>query len=400
MPVYNCTVIDARGQVSKTTVIASSQAEAAADLAARGMSPMAISESEGGGGSISFEDILRKIGRVRRQEITLFLRMMSSLIASGITITEAITVLHEQTENRKFKYILGDIKTKIEAGTSFSDALAVHDTIFPYTAVSMVRAGELGGILETVLDNLVTFMEKRAALKGMIIRSFIYPSVVLVVAIGVVIFLVVFVIPRFMMLLQGAQLPWNTQLLMDISDFLISNGLVIGISMAGLVAVIITLFFIEKTRYLIDLYKVRLPLFGPIFRFGIIVQFCRTFASLLDSGIPIVEGLKTTSDTLTNEAVKKSIKDVVEKVVAGEQLSENLAEISIFTSLMISLFRIGEQTGNMSESIALVADIYEQQLEDRIEWMTSMIEPVLIISLGGIIGFVAWGLVAGMLAMY
>ena len=400
MPVYNCTVIDARGQVSKTTVIASSQAEAAADLAARGMSPMAISESEGGGGSISFEDILRKIGRVRRQEITLFLRMMSSLIASGITITEAITVLHEQTENRKFKYILGDIKTKIEAGTSFSDALAVHDTIFPYTAVSMVRAGELGGILETVLDNLVTFMEKRAALKGMIIRSFIYPSVVLVVAIGVVIFLVVFVIPRFMMLLQGAQLPWNTQLLMDISDFLISNGLVIGISMAGLVAVIITLFFIEKTRYLIDLYKVRLPVFGPIFRFGIIVQFCRTFASLLDSGIPIVEGLKTTSDTLTNEAVKKSIEDVVEKVVAGEQLSENLAEISIFTSLMISLFRIGEQTGSMGESIALVADIYEQQLEYRIEWMTSMIEPALIISLGGIVGFVAWGLVAGMLAMY
>ncbi len=400
MPVYNCTVIDARGQVSKTTVIASSQAEAAADLAARGMSPMAISESEGGGGSISFEDILRKIGRVRRQEITLFLRMMSSLIASGITITEAITVLHEQTENRKFKYILGDIKTKIEAGTSFSDALAVHDTIFPYTAVSMVRAGELGGILETVLDNLVTFMEKRAALKGMIIRSFIYPSVVLVVAIGVVIFLVVFVIPRFMMLLQGAQLPWNTQLLMDISDFLISNGLVIGISMAGLVAVIITLFFIEKTRYLIDLYKVRLPVFGPIFRFGIIVQFCRTFASLLDSGIPIVEGLKTTSDTLTNEAVKKSIEDMVEKVVAGEQLSVTLAEISIFTSLMISLFRVGEQTGSMGESIALVADIYEQQLEDRIEWMTSMIEPALIISLGGIVGFVAWGLVAGMLAMY
>lgn len=400
MPVYNCTVIDARGQVSKTTVIASSQAEAAADLAARGMSPMAISESEGGGGSNSFEDILRKIGRVRRQEITLFLRMMSSLIASGITITEAITVLHEQTENRKFKYILGDIKTKIEAGTSFSDALAVHDTIFPYTAVSMVRAGELGGILEVVLDNLVTFMEKRAVLKGMIIRSFIYPSVVLVVATGVVIFLVAFVIPRFMMLLRGAQLPWNTQLLMDISDFLISNGLVIGISMAGLVAAIITLFFIEKTRYLIDLYKVRLPVFGPIFRFGIIVQFCRTFASLLNSGIPIVEGLKTTSDTLTNEAVKKSIEDMVEKVVAGEQLSVTLAEVSIFTSLMISLFRVGEQTGSMGESIALIADIYEQQLEDRIEWMTSMIEPALIISLGGIVGFVAWGLVAGMLAMY
>lgn len=400
MPIYNCTVIDAKGQVSKTTVIAVNQAEAAADLAGRGMTPMAITESEGGSGSFSLEDIFIKIGRIRRQEIALFLRMMSSLIASGITITEAITVLHEQMENRKFKHVLGEIKTNIEAGTSFSDALAAHGNIFPYTAVSMVRAGELGGILEVVLDSLVTFMEKQAALKGMMIRSFIYPSIVLVVAIGVVVFLVVFVIPRFMMLLQGARLPWNTQLLLDVSDFLINNGMIIVIGAAGFIAAIIILFFIEKTRYLIDLYKIRLPVFGPIFRYGVIVQFCRTFASLLDSGIPIVESLKTTSDTLTNEAVKTSIDGMVEQVVAGEQLSETIAEITVFTSLMISLFRIGEQTGNMSESIALVADIYEQQLEDRIEWMTSLIEPALIISLGVIVGFVAWGLVAGMLAMY
>lgn len=398
MPFYTCTVIDGKGQVSKTSLVAPSQSEAAAELSARGMTLMAIAES-GGGREVNFQDLLIKIGRVRRAEITLFMRMLASLLASGITLVEAISVLHEQTENQKFKYILGDIKTKIEAGISFSEALSFHDKVFPYTVVSMVRAGEVGGILEIVLEDMATFMEKRAALKGMIIRSFVYPAIVLVVAIGVIIFLVAFVIPRFTILMAGAELPWNTQFLLDLSDFFVDNGLTLAIGVAGVTAGIIILFFIETTRYFIDLHKIKIPVFGAIFRFGVIVQFCRTFGSMLTSGIPIVEGLRTTSNTLSNQAVKKGIDSIVEKVVAGEQLSVTLVEVPLFTSLMVSLFRIGEQTGNMSESITLVADIYEKQLKDRIEWMTSLIEPALIIGLGVVVGFVAWGLVAGMLAM-
>lgn len=397
MPIYSYTAIDGRGQVNRSTIVAASQSEAAAGLTAKGMTPMSIAESAGGAG---LADTMAKIGWVRLREVTLFLRMMASLLGSAITITESITVLHEQTMNRKFKYILGDIKAQIEGGVAFSDAMASHPGVFQNTAVSMVRAGELGGIMEDVLNNLVTYMEKRAALKSMVVRSFIYPGLVLVVAIGVVAFLVAFVIPRFLVLLKGAKLPWNTQLLLDMSNFLINNGAAIVITAIGSIAALIALFFIKETRNFIDRYKMALPVFGPIFRFGVIVQFNRTLASMLKSGIPIVEGLKITSDTLTNQAVKNSIDEMVEKVVAGEQLSTVLGGITLFTPLMTSMFRIGEQTGNMDQSIALVADIYEKQLEDRINWMSSLIEPALIISLGGIVGFVAWGLVAGMLSMY
>jgi len=397
MPIFSYTAIDAQGQVSRSTIVAASPSEAAAGLTARGMTPMSIAESEGGA---SFTQVLQRIGFVRLREVVLFLRMLSSLIGSGITITESISVLHDQTVNRRFKSILGEIRDQIEGGISLSDAMSAHPRVFPQTAVSMVRAGELGGILEDVLITLVTYMEKRAALKKMIIRSFLYPAIVLVVAIGVVVFLVTFVIPRFLVLLKGSKLPWNTQLLLDVSGFMIDNKEGIVIAVLGGAAGLTAVFFIRETRNVIDRYKMDLPLFGPIFRFGVIVQFSRTLASLLQSGIPLVEGLKSTGATLTNQAVKNSIDEMVEKVVAGEQLSSVLAKMDLFTSLTTSMFRIGEQSGNMDESVNLVADIYEQQLEDRINWMSSLVEPTLIISLGVIVGFVAWGLIAGMLALY
>ena len=398
MPIFSYTAVNQQGEVSRSTVVATNQAAAAASLAAKGLTPMALAETDGEGAS--WQETLAKLGRVRLRDITLFMRMLSALLASGITITESLAVLHEQALNRKFKYILGDIKDQIEGGVAFSDALATHPRVFPQTMISMVRAGELGGIMENVLTTLVDYMERQAALKGMLIRAFIYPAIVLVVAIGVVTFLVVFVIPRFSTLLKGGKLPWNTQLLLDIADFLTTNALAIIIGSSGTMATLVVLLYLPESRALIDRYKVKMPLFGPIFQLGVIVQFTRTLTSLLQSGIPLVEGLKTTRDTLTNEAVKRSIDTMVEKVVAGELLSSVMATMPIFTSLTISMFRIGEQSGNIDHSIALVADIHEKQLEDRIDWMSSLIEPTLIVSLGGIVGFVAWGLVAGMLGMY
>jgi type IV pilus assembly protein PilC len=165
-------------------------------------------------------------------------------------------------------------------------------------------------------------------------------------------------------------------------------------------ALLITLFNLEQTRQLIDRYKVFLPVLGPIARMGVIVQFARTLGSLLNSGIPLVEALSITRDTLTNKAARTDVDQVADKVAEGEQLSVVLAKGSLFTSLMIAMVRIGEQSGNLDKQVTLVADLYEQQLEDRIKWMSSLIEPMLIIFLGGVVGFVAWSLVAGMLALY
>ena len=400
MPIYNYTAVDNKGGMLSASIVAADQSAAAASIIAKGNTPVSIVDSEGEGRA-TLDDLFRKVGIIRLRETTLFLRMMTALIASGITITEAIAVLHEQTTNRKFKYILGEIKMQIEGGVAFSDALGNYPRIFPDVAVNMIRAGEVGGILEDVLGNLVVYLEKKAALKKMLTRSFVYPGVILVVATVVVVFIVTFVIPRFTPILKGsARLPWNTQFLLDCSSYLLSNGIVIIMALSAGVAALITLFIIPKTREYIDLYKVHLPVFGLIFRLGVIVQFTRTFGSLLASGIPLVEALTTTNATMTNRAAKKSINDGANRVMAGEQLSSVIGEAGIFTSLMVSMVRIGEQSGNMDEAVIVVADIYEEQLEDRIDWISTMIEPMLIIFLGIIVGFVAWSLVAGMLSMY
>lgn len=398
MPIYAYTAIDNKGAMNRSTMVAADPSAVAASILAKGMTPMAINEVEEGG--IDFSRMLRSIGVIRLREVVLFLRMMAALIGSGITITEAIAVLHEQTINRKFKFILGEVKMLIEGGVSFSDALSRYPRVFPEIVVNMIRAGEAGGILERVLTDLVQYLEKRSALKKMLMRSFLYPTVVLVVAIGVVVFLVTFVIPRFSVLLQGSRLPWNTQLMLDLSDFLVTNAKTIVMSMVASVAVTVLLFVIRETRHYIDLYKVYIPVLGLIARLGTIVQFARTLGSLLASGIPLVEALTITQPTLNNQAARNAIDNAVEKVAGGEQLSVVLADTGIFTSLMISMVRIGEQSGNLDKQVLLVAEIYEQQLEDRIKLMSSLIEPMLILFLGGVVGFVAWSLVAGMLAMY
>ena len=399
MPVYNCTVIDDKGVFSRRTVFAADESAAARGLINKGLSPVGINVVQEGG-TASIAELFQRVGIVRVREVNLFLRMLAALLEAGITITESMAVLHEQTLNRRFKYILGEAKMQIEGGVSLSAALGRYPRIFPQTAVKMIRAGELGGIVESVLHNLVTFLEKRAALKKMLIRSFIYPTIILVVAIVVVVFLVTFVIPRFSVLLQGAAMPWNTQFLLDLADFLINNAYTIITSVAAVIGAVVLLFVIPESRQVIDRYKIYLPVFGPIARFSLLVRFCRTLGSLLASGITLVEALESSRDTLYNQAARKVVDQAIEKVMSGESLSDVLQQSSLFTSLMISMVRIGEQSGKMDSQVLLVADIYEQQLEDRINWMTSMMEPALIISIAGIVGFVAWALVSGMLALY
>ena len=399
MPLYAYTAIDNKGELSRSTLVAATPSAAASAILAKGLTPMDIRETEEGA-TTDIRQVFQKIGRIRLREIILFLRMMAALLGSGITITEAIAVLHEQMLNRRFRFILGEVKMQIEGGVAFSESLGRYPTVFPEVVVNMLRAGEAGGILERVLTDLVVYMEKKAALKKMLIRSFLYPTIVLVVAIGVVIFLVVFVIPKFSVLLQGSKLPWNTQLMLDVSDFIIKNAKTLILATLGTIALIVTLFSLQQTRQIIDRYRIFLPVFGPFARMGIIVQFARTLGSLLNSGIPLVEALTITRDTLGNQATRTDVDRAVEKVAAGEQLSVVLAATATFTSLMVSMVRIGEQSGNLDQQVLLVADIYEQQLEDRVKWMSSLIEPMLIIVLGGVVGFVAWALVAGMLSMY
>lgn len=403
MPIYKYTAIDADGKKVKATVAATDKAGAASQVTAKGHSLIEISESFEGkveGFEAAPADFLTMISRVRTKDVILFFRMLSSLISSNVTITESMDILHGQTENRKLKKILFEVKMKIEGGIPLSDAFAGYPKVFPEMTVNMVRAGELGGILDVVLERISDYLESKAALRSKMILSFIYPSVVLVVGVGVVIFLVVFVIPKFTSLLGGGSLPWNTQFLLDTADFLTANAIPIIISVIGFTAAIIILMIVPESRFYVDRYRVLIPVIGPVFRYGVIVQFAKTFSVLLESGIPLIEALRATSGTISNLAVKRVIEGMISRVLAGEPLSAAVIGEGTFTPMVGAMVKIGEHSGLLDKAMVTVAELHEKALANKIARMGAMIEPVLIIVLGSIVGFVAWGLIAGMLAMY
>jgi type IV pilus assembly protein PilC len=403
MLIYKYTAIDADGKKVKATVAAADKAGAASQVTAKGYSLIEINESFEGkveGFEAASADFLTMISRVRTKDVILFFRMLSSLISSNVTITESIDILHGQTENRKLKKILFEVKMKIEGGIPLSDAFAGYPKVFPEMVVNMVRAGELGGILDVVLERISDYLESKAALRSKMILSFIYPSVVLVVGVGVVIFLVVFVIPKFSSLLGGGSLPWNTQFLLDTADFLTANAIPIIISVIGFAAAIIILMVVPESRFYVDRYRVLIPVIGPVFRYGVIVQFAKTFSVLLESGIPLIEALRATSGTISNLAVKRVIEGMISRVLAGEPLSAAVIGEGTFTPMVGAMVKIGEHSGLLDKAMVTVAEIHEKALANKIARMSAMIEPVLIIVLGSIVGFVAWGLIAGMLSMY
>jgi type IV pilus assembly protein PilC len=403
MAIFKYTVIAKDGRTITQTLSANTEQEAAEILRREGHTIIEISENrEVKVPSKSSGDfnLLTAVSRVKDKDLILFFRMLSSLIESDVTITEAFMILHEQEENRKLKSVLLDIKAQIESGIPLSDAFEAHSTIFSELTINMIRAGELGGILDVVLERISQYLESKAALKTKMIMSMIMPSIVLVVATGVVIFLVTFVIPKFASLLGGKKLPANTQMLLDIAAFFTDNAIPLLAGSGILIVCLIGLMIVESTRKIIDHYKIYIPVIGPVFRYGVIVQFTRTFASLLESGINLVDALKSTGATITNLAVKDIISLMSANVLAGEPLSAIIGEKTFFTPMVKALTKIGEHSGLLDDSMNTIAELHEKILEEKINRMSVMIEPVLMVTLGGVVGYVAWGLVAGMLAMY
>ncbi len=337
---------------------------------------------------------------VSNRDRILFFRMFAALVASRIPISEAIGILWTQAQSRRFKKVLFDVKRRIEGGMPLSQAMAAHPRIFGELLTSMVAAGELGGILDTVLERICDYLERWAALRARLITSMIYPTVVVVAATAVVIFLVTFVIPKFAMILGGRKLPASTQFLLDASGFITGNALSLSVGAIGTVAALIMLMMIPETRVVIDRYKIHVPLVGSVFRFGVVVQFATTMASLLESGITLVDALQATAQTVTNLSVRRQVERVNDRVLAGEPLSSALSGDRFFPPMVMAMVQVGEHSGLMDQAWATVGRIHEKLLEDKISRLSAMVEPALIIVLGGIVGYVAWGLIAGMLAMY
>jgi type IV pilus assembly protein PilC len=398
MPLFSYQAINNRGNSIRDRIEAADAASAVEQIRRGGLTVTELTEEDTASGNSG--DLLTQLTPLRAKDIALFFRMFAALVKSNIPISEGVAILHGQSENRKLKKVLDDIRVRIEGGMPLSEAMEPHARVFGEMVVKMIRAGELGGMLDLILERIADFLEERSALRSRMITSMIYPAVVVLATMGVVIFLVTYVIPKFAILLGGRKLPANTQFLIDLATIFKKHGSMLAIGFVAVVAGIFLLMMLPEVRLWFDRHKVKIPIIGSIIRYGVVVQFASTLSALLQSGITLVDALKATTDTLTNQSVKAGMEEVTERVTAGTPLSEAMADDRFFPPMVKALVSVGEYSGLMDESWQGVGEICGKILKDKIARMTAMIEPVLIMTLGSVVGYVAWGLIAGMLTMY
>ncbi len=328
--------------------------------------------------------------KIKTKEIVIFTRQFSTMINAGLPLVQCLDILSSQQSNPTFKKVLSQIKTDVEGGSTFADALSKHPKIFDNLYVNLVAAGEIGGVLDTVLMRLAVYMEKAEALKAKVKSAMTYPIIVLCVAFGVVAVLMIFVIPTFKDMFEqfGSALPGPTQLVVDMSNFFRHNWwIMIGV----IIGFIVALKWVgkqEKGRYYIDNMMLKLPVFGPLIKKVAVAKFTRTLGTMISSGVPIMDGLDITSRTAGNVIIEKAIRAVRSAISEGQSMAEPLAQAGIFPGMVVQMISVGEATGAMDQMLSKIADFYDEEVDAAVDALTSSLEPMLMVFLGGTIGFV------------
>jgi type IV pilus assembly protein PilC len=328
--------------------------------------------------------------KIKTKEIVIFTRQFATMINAGLPLVQCLEILSSQQPNPSFKKVLSQIKQDVESGNTFADALGKHPKVFDSLYVNLVGAGEIGGVLDTVLNRLAVYMEKNENLKNKIKSAMTYPIIVLCVAFGVVAVLMIFVIPTFKDMFEqfGSALPGPTQLVVNMSNFFRKFWW-------GMIGFIIALVFALKWaygqkqgRYFIDKTLLRLPIFGDLIRKVAVAKFTRTLGTMISSGVPIMDGLEITSKTAGNVIVEDAIRSVRTSISEGKSMSEPLEQTGIFPGMVVQMIAVGEATGAMDQMLSKIADFYDEEVDVAVEALTSALEPMLMVFLGGIIGFV------------
>lgn len=328
------------------------------------------------------------IGTVKSKHVTIFIRQLATLIGAGLPLVRSLNILRDQTRHSTFREIIDNLSQQVEAGGTFSDALLKHPKIFSKLFVNTVKAGEAGGVLEVVLTRLAEFREKAEKLSSRIRAALIYPILVISIAIGVLIFLMIFVIPKFMELYEdlGTELPLPTLVLMQISNFL-QQRWIVGMFFIGLLVMVYNLLVrLNVVRAFIDRIKLELPVFGILIQKVSIARFSRTLGTLISSGVPILQALLITKDTSGNEIIARSLGKVHDSIREGESIAGPLAKTRIFPLMVVNMINVGEETGSLDQMLNKIADTYEDEVDITVSALTSLLEPILIILMGLIVG--------------
>jgi type IV pilus assembly protein PilC len=425
MPKFSYIAMDAQGKEMKGVLEVSSQNEAIARVKEMNLYPTKIVEidkekpekkkgkkeaapkaagKKKGGMNINLNIKIPFIGgRVKSKVLTTFTRQLATLVDAGLPLLRGLRVLEKQERNATLKDIIGKLSLSIEGGSTFSEGLAQHPKVFNKLYVNMVKAGELGGVLEVVLNRLAQFQEKAQKIKGKVVAAMFYPVAVVIVAIVIVGVLMVFVIPKFKEvfqgLLDGAQLPAFTRLVLGISDAIKNHALVV---LAGIVvAVVLFLLFIRTKigRYVWDKFKLKMPALGPVISKLAIARFTRTLGTLVSSGVPILQALHIVRETAGNVIVANAISAVHESVKQGETITAPLEGSGVFPPMVISMVDVGEQTGALPEMLLKISDNYDEEVDNAVAAMTSLLEPIMIVVLAVIVGSIVIAMFLPLIAL-
>lgn len=393
MRTFVYTAKDAQGKVITSTVEANNPKAVIDALRNEGFFVTKIDAKRRPFNPFSLFERLFKIGL---KELTIFSRSFSLLLNAGLTISETLDTVEEQTQNASFREILHAVKTDIQSGETLTSSMKKHPRAFSTLFISMVHSGEIGGALDKILERIAEFYEKELELRGKVKSAMVYPMMVAIFAGLITLFMLLYIVPQFAAFYSEfsggtAQLPALTQKLLNISDWLLgsSGGTPGWVWLLTIPAFIILFMKFRNTKWghkILDPLVLRIPLFGPLARKVAITRFTRTFATLNESGVPILEAMEVAKNTATNDVIKNAIMYTRDRIREGESLAAPMKRTRVFPPIVTNLISVGEEAGNLEEILNKLSDYYDQEIDSTIRALASMIEPIMIIFIGAIVG--------------
>ena len=400
MPQFQYEVKRGPGESSTGVLEAENQRAAVARLREMGYFPIRVEEYTGSDEKKS--DVLRQaLVRIKLKDRNIFFRQLANLIESGMPITRALRTLVEQTENKKMAQLIDQLRDSVQKGSSFGDAMEEHPKIFSAIQISLVRAGEAGGMLEEVLWRLVTFGEQEEELRGKAITAMVYPAFLLVIGSTAVFILVSFVFPSFIAVFKdfNATLPWPTIVVMAVCGFMGKWWWAVLIGIALAISALVSYLRTEPGRRQMDQFSLRIPVVRTVVQKYEMARFCRTLGTLLDNGVPVLRAIKITADTMNNIVIRDEVAKIHLGVTDGESMSETMGPLPHFPPLVVSMFMVGEESGRIGAVTKRLADAYDLEVDRAVKALTALFEPILIVLMGIVIGFLVIAMLLPMLTL-
>ena len=406
MPDYKYTAIDRNGAQTSGKIEATNDEQARQKLMAKGLMVTTLANDAGSAKPATAQAAPSKGGftfgsKVSQNDVTIMTRQLATLIVAGLPLLRALELITKQERNPAFKVILANVADSVSQGNNLSEAMQAHPKVFDKLFVNMIRAGEAGGVLDKVLDRLAKFREKAERIQKKVKSALVYPGVVMSVAIIIVYILMVKVVPSFQKLLDGqkTEMPPLTKLVIGISQLLTVYWWATPVLVFGIYFLLKQWLSTEKGKELFDRMIFRLPKVGAFVQIVSVSRFARTFGTLMASGVPILQSISITRDTLDNVVIAKSLERVHDRVRDGEPLSVPLEQSGVFPQMVTSMIQVGEETGQLPEMLNRVADIYDEEVDNAVTALTSIIEPVLIVFLAVVVGAIVLAMFLPLIAL-